>query len=216
MELQDKLRCFRIENGISQLEAAEKLEVSRQTVYRWETGTSLPSMDNLMRLSKLYNVPLNVWTDDDWTPNPLHQPPELETSILEPAIPEPEPAIPELTAQERAGPKPRKYLRRPAFGAIILTAALMAGIGYVMVKKLFPHPLAMWTLTAILGGGLGNLIDRVRLGYVVDMFNFQFMSYPVFNVADCYAVAACFLFGYLILFFYKEEELEWFALFKSK
>ena len=83
MELQDKLRCFRIENGISQLEAAEKLEVSRQTVYRWETGTSLPSMDNLMRLSKLYNVPLNVWTDDDWTPNPLHQPPELETSILE-------------------------------------------------------------------------------------------------------------------------------------
>ena len=100
MELQDKLRCFRIENGISQLEAAEKLEVSRQTVYRWETGTSLPSMDNLMRLSKLYNVPLNVWTDDDWTPNPLHQPPELETSILEPAIPEPEPAIPELTAQE--------------------------------------------------------------------------------------------------------------------
>ena len=53
MELPDKLRCFRIENGISQLEAAEKLEVSRQTVYRWETGTSLPSMVNLMRLSKL-------------------------------------------------------------------------------------------------------------------------------------------------------------------
>ena len=128
MELPDKLRCFRIENGISQLEAAEKLEVSRQTVYRWETGTSLPSMDNLMRLSKLYNVPLSAWTDDDWTPNPLHQPPELETSILEPAIPEPEPAIPELKAQERAEPKPRKYLRWPAFGAIILTAALMAGI----------------------------------------------------------------------------------------
>ncbi|MDE7218892.1 MAG: signal peptidase II [Oscillospiraceae bacterium] len=83
----------------------------------------------------------------------------------------------------------------------VLTAALMAGIGYVMVKKLFPHPLAMWTLTAILGGGLGNLIDRVRLGYVVDMFNFQFMSYPVFNVADILVVCGTIGFAayYLLL-----------------
>ena len=83
----------------------------------------------------------------------------------------------------------------------VLTAALMAGIGYVMVKKLFPHPLAMWTLTAILGGGLGNLIDRVRLGYVVDMFNFQFMRYPVFNVADMLVVGGTILFAayYLLL-----------------
>jgi len=66
----------------------------------------------------------------------------------------------------------------------VLTAALMAVIAVLLVKKVFSHPLAMWTLTLILGGGLGNLIDRVRLGYVVDMFNFQFMSYPVFNVAD--------------------------------
>ena len=66
----------------------------------------------------------------------------------------------------------------------VLTAALMAVIAFVLVKRTFPHPLAMWTLTLILGGGLGNLADRVRLGYVVDMFNFQFMDYPVFNVAD--------------------------------
>ena len=70
----------------------------------------------------------------------------------------------------------------------VLTAALMAGIAWMLVKKYFPHPLAMWTLTVILGGGLGNLIDRVRLGYVVDMFNFQFMRYPVFNVADILVV----------------------------
>ena len=57
-----------------------------------------------------------------------------------------------------------------------VTAVLMAGIAAVLFKKMFSHPLAMWTLTAILGGGLGNLVDRVRLGYVVDMFNFQFMS----------------------------------------
>ena len=83
----------------------------------------------------------------------------------------------------------------------LLTAVLMAGIGLAMVKKLFPHPLAMWTLTAILGGGLGNLVDRVRLGYVVDMFNFQFMSYPVFNVADILVVCGTIGFAayYLLL-----------------
>ena len=70
----------------------------------------------------------------------------------------------------------------------VLTAILMAGIAAALVKKWFHHPLAMWMLTLILGGGLGNLIDRVRLGYVVDMFNFQFIRYPVFNVADIFVV----------------------------
>ena len=69
-----------------------------------------------------------------------------------------------------------------------LTAVLMAVMAWLLVKKIFTHPLAVWTLVLILGGGLGNLIDRVRLGYVVDMFNFQFMSYPVFNIADILVV----------------------------
>lgn len=83
----------------------------------------------------------------------------------------------------------------------VLTAVLMGGIALVLVKKLFPHPLAMWTLALILGGGLGNLIDRVRLGYVVDMFNFQFISFPVFNVADILVVCGTIGFAayYLLL-----------------
>ena len=83
----------------------------------------------------------------------------------------------------------------------VLTAALMAVIAVLLVKKVFSHPLAMWTLTSILGGGLGNLIDRVRLGYVVDMFNFQFVSYPVFNVADILVVCGTIGFAayYLLL-----------------
>lgn len=68
----------------------------------------------------------------------------------------------------------------------------------------------------ICAGAVGNLIDRIRLHYVVDFFYFSLIDFPVFNVADCYAVIACFLFGYLILFFYKEEELEWFTFFKDK
>ena len=83
----------------------------------------------------------------------------------------------------------------------VLTAALMAVIAFVLVKRTFPHPLALWTLTLILGGGLGNLADRVRLGYVVDMFNFQFMDYPVFNVADILVVCGTIGFAayYLLL-----------------
>lgn len=88
----------------------------------------------------------------------------------------------------------------------VLTAVLMAAIGYALVKKLFPHPLAIWSLTAILGGGLGNLIDRVRLGYVVDMFNFQFMSYPVFNVADILVVCGTIGFAAYYLLLHDKEE----------
>ena len=83
----------------------------------------------------------------------------------------------------------------------LLTAAVMVFVAVLLVRRTFPHPLAMWTLTAILGGGLGNLIDRVRLGYVVDMFNFQFMRYPVFNVADILVVCGTIGFAayYLLL-----------------
>ena len=85
--------------------------------------------------------------------------------------------------------------------ALLVLWPLMAVIAVILWKKIFPHPLAMWTLTAVLGGGLGNLIDRVRLGYVVDMFNFQFMTWPVFNVADILVVCGVIGFAayYLLL-----------------
>ena len=87
----------------------------------------------------------------------------------------------------------------------VLTALLMACIALLLAKKVFPHPLAMWSLTAILGGGLGNLIDRVRLGYVVDMFNFQFMNYPVFNVAD--VVVVCGTIGFAAYYMLLHDKL---------
>ena len=67
-----------------------------------------------------------------------------------------------------------------------------------------------WCIAAIYGGGLGNMIDRVRLGYVVDMIETEFMSFPVFNVADCFITCGCIaLMVSLILFnkeFWKEEK----------
>ena len=58
-----------------------------------------------------------------------------------------------------------------------------------------------WCIVAIYAGGLGNMIDRVRLGYVVDMIEVEFMTFPVFNVADCFITCGCvLLIAHLVLF----------------
>ena len=58
-----------------------------------------------------------------------------------------------------------------------------------------------WCLVAIWAGGLGNMIDRVRLGYVVDMIEVEFIRFPVFNVADCFITCGCvLLIAHLVLF----------------
>ena len=63
---------------------------------------------------------------------------------------------------------------------------------YEYFKKPMPFTaLERWCIAAIYGGGLGNMIDRVRLGYVVDMIHTTFMDFPVFNVADCFITCGC-------------------------
>ena len=71
----------------------------------------------------------------------------------------------------------------------LLTAAVLAAILVLAARGAVRHPFGRWMAAVLFAGGLGNLIDRVRLGYVVDMFEFQFISYPVFNVADICIVA---------------------------
>lgn len=63
MELKDKLMSLRKSKGLSQFELAEALHVSRQAVSRWEVGTSIPSMEKLIALGKLYDIPLDELVD---------------------------------------------------------------------------------------------------------------------------------------------------------
>ena len=67
-----------------------------------------------------------------------------------------------------------------------------------------------WCIAAIYGGGLGNMIDRIRFRYVVDMIQTEFMDFPVFNVADCFISCGCIaLIAHLLLFnkhFWKDEK----------
>ena len=62
----------------------------------------------------------------------------------------------------------------------------------------------------LLSGAIGNFIDRITKNFVVDFLYFEWIDFPIFNIADCYVVVATFIFGILILFYYKEEEFEFF------
>lgn len=89
------------------------------------------------------------------------------------------------------------------FALIFLVFTL--GIFYEYFRKRMPFSnFERWMIAAIYAGGLGNMIDRLRLGYVVDMIETQFMEFPVFNVADCFITCGCIALFVSLGFFNKE------------
>ena len=60
----------------------------------------------------------------------------------------------------------------------------------------------------IVAGAIGNFIDRLRLGYVVDFFYFCLIDFPIFNVADIYVTVSTFVLLFVMFFYYKEEDLD--------
>ena len=87
----------------------------------------------------------------------------------------------------------------------ILTAFIMLVLLYLLLRRIVRHPLGRTACVLLLAGGCGNLIDRLRLGHV-DMFNFQFISYPVFNVADIAVVIGMILAAVYYLFLYEKHD----------
>ncbi len=90
---------------------------------------------------------------------------------------------------------------------ILLTAAI---VWELATRKIGFSTFDRWCVAAIYGGGLGNMIDRLRLGYVVDMIEVDFISFPVFNVADCFITCGCIALMVSLVFFnrsfWKEEK----------
>lgn len=103
MELKEKLSRLRKEKGLTQLELAEALNVSRQAVSRWEVGTAVPALDNLVSLSGLYGVPLDYLVHDE-----MDQPP----AEMEKAAPQKE--------------KPRSLVRRAVLALCLIAAGALA------------------------------------------------------------------------------------------
>ena len=88
---------------------------------------------------------------------------------------------------------------------VLVFAVLTVGIFYEYFKKPLPFTtLERWLIAAVYGGGIGNMIDRLRFGFVVDMIAVDFMEFAVFNVADCFITCGCILLMVHLLFFNKE------------
>ena len=93
----------------------------------------------------------------------------------------------------------------------VIFALFTVGVIWEYKKKYFDFTtFERWCIAAIYAGGLGNMIDRLRLGYVVDMIQTEFIDFPIFNVADCFITCgAIALIFHLIFFnkaFWKEEK----------
>ena len=88
----------------------------------------------------------------------------------------------------------------------LISAVVSLVILGVLVKRVVAHPFGVASLSVVLAWAVGNLIDRVAFGYVTDMFNFQFMRFAVFNVADVCVVCGGIAFCIYFLFFYDKLE----------
>ena len=88
---------------------------------------------------------------------------------------------------------------------LVVFIVFTAGVVWEFSKKKMPFTtFERWCIAAIYAGGLGNMIDRLRYGYVVDMVKTEFMNFPVFNVADCFITCGCILLLVHLFFFNRE------------
>ncbi len=87
----------------------------------------------------------------------------------------------------------------------IVFAVFAAFIIWEFPKKRLPFStFERFCIVAVFAGGLGNMIDRLRLGYVIDMIETRFMEFPIFNVADIFVTCGCIALMVHIIFFNKE------------
>lgn len=82
----------------------------------------------------------------------------------------------------------------------------MGLIIFILIKEYKRHKLLNIALAMVLGGGIGNMIDRIRFEYVVDFFKTEFMDFAVFNVADCFITVGAVLLGVYVIFFEPKVE----------
>ena len=100
---------------------------------------------------------------------------------------------------------------------IFVAMVILGVIGYVLFKTPDQKKYRMLhvLLSLIAAGAIGNMIDRIRLNYVVDFIYFVLINFPIFNVADIYVTVSTAALIILLLFVYKENDLS-FISFKQK
>lgn len=69
---------------------------------------------------------------------------------------------------------------------VVLCVVFVAVVVWLLAKNILNTPGTRWCAVIVVAGALGNAIDRVLTGYVVDMIEFEFISFPIYNLADIY------------------------------
>lgn len=117
MNAKQTIRSIRTERGISQETLAELLEVSRQTISKWENGQGRPSADSVAKLSEVFGIPVDAFLKDDWVP-PEEKPPEIQ--VVEVPV--------EIKVEVPVEvPRPRNYRLLALLAAVVLTAGVLIG-----------------------------------------------------------------------------------------
>lgn len=91
---------------------------------------------------------------------------------------------------------------------MIVSVIAIAALIFYLVRFKPESRLALISVAMITGGGIGNMIDRLRLGYVVDFIYIKIIDFAVFNIADSFVCVGTALLIVYILFFYREKTEE--------
>ena len=116
------------------------------------------------------------------------------------------PAIPGLfnfTYVQNTGAAWSSFQGQQWLFAAVFVLFTVAVVYEFSTKKMGFTNFERWCIAIVYAGGLGNMIDRLRLGFVVDMVNLEFMNFPVFNVADCFICCGCAALMVSLVFFNK-------------
>ncbi len=90
---------------------------------------------------------------------------------------------------------------------LVISTVAIAGIIFYFIKFMPQNKLFQLSLAFILGGGIGNMIDRILLGYVVDFIDFRLINFAIFNVADSFVcIGAALMFIYVLFVESKENK----------
>ena len=91
---------------------------------------------------------------------------------------------------------------------LLIMVLFLAVLGVMIWRKWLTKKFEWLCLAFIAGGGIGNMIDRLISGSVTDMIKFDFVEFPVFNVADCFITVGCAALLIYILFFDRRKKHE--------
>lgn len=111
-----------------------------------------------------------------------------------------------LTYVENRGAAFGMFQNNQMIFVVVAIVASIFGLCYLHTKKM--HSIGKVGIMLIISGAIGNLIDRVRLGFVVDYFDFRIIWEYVFNVADVFVVVGTAMLCIYILFFEGKEQVK--------